>query len=344
MPDLSDIHVSRALDSLAIAIINAPGAYIHRRLCHVRKVTSQSGTYKRYGIDFGLRRSTPGSDARVTATLRAGNARAIELDYDLESGTYKTSEYSASDFVSDREVLESDSPLRAITDAAEALSATLLNDLEHILARLVLDASLYPVGGKAQLTTGGSGTSWKSYTSSASSPLTNIRNGRTYIRESIGHEANVLALNAQGADVLGDHPELAGILKYTDGNFLIRQTGTPEELRALRIIVSTAVSNQEDLGATATKKPIFVDSSGAAAAVLAYVPPGEAGARSQASFLGFDGVDPTTGRHGLSLRSYRDDDRKGWVINASVQWDLRWPNADGTGDNTGAYFIQDLCV
>jgi len=337
------------MDSMSIAFTNAADTYVLNKICARRPVTNDTDQYFIYSRDFGSDRGLPGSSARARASVRLPGTNAAEAIYSLSTASYTAREYARRDFVSDKEIRKADSVLAPMQDAAQMLLETIANETEDILARIVCDNALYNAACKVTLTTGGSGTSWGqgSYASANSSPLGNLRTGRAAIIRTLQRAPNTLVLSDGTAQALADHPELKDILKYTDGKMWIEGTGLPEEIRGLNIVVASAVANTAAAGAAYSGEFIFQEAGGTnkQVAILCYVPPGKViGARSMASFAWFDSTDQTTQKRGFSLRQWRDEDRKGFVVEASTTMDIRPIVVDGSSLITGAYLIRECTV
>lgn len=342
MPTASSVHISRALDDMSIAYENDARAYVWQHGCARRPVSQDSDQYFIYSRDYGSEKGQAGSTAKARASVRMPGTEAAEQDYNLSSGSYQCREYARRDFVSDREISKSDSPLAPVMDAGRELMHTLMNEMEDIFARLVLDPNQYAAACKTLLTTGGSGTSWASATSANSSPLKNLRDGRAAIIKTLQRPPNTLLLSDQSAQILADHSEVKDILKYEHGDAWLEGTGLPEELRGLNIVVGSAVANTAAAGAAYSGDFLFVEPTTANAnAVLCYVPPGHLiGPRSVTSFACFEAPDQTTGKRSLSLRQYRDEKRKGVIVEAAITLDFKPIVVDGSSLITGAYLIR----
>ncbi|MDW8206962.1 MAG: hypothetical protein RMJ43_03940, partial [Chloroherpetonaceae bacterium] len=204
------------------------------------------------------------------------------------------------------------------------------------------DPGAYAPACRTLLTTGATGTSWASFASANSSPLKNLRDGRAAIIRTLQRPPNTLLLSDAAAQTLADHPEVKDVLKFTHGRAWLQGSGLPEELRGLNILVGSAVANAAPPGAPYNGDFLFLEpGTGHACAVLCYVPPGNTiGPRAVTSFAWFDAPDATTRQHGISLRHYRDERRKGTIVEAAITLDFRPIVVDSAGLITGAYLIR----
>jgi len=345
MPDLNSVHINKALASLSLAFQNDLDSYVVGRACAERRVENSSDKYFLYGRDFASKKSPAGSTARALASVRLPGAEAAEVDYSLSSNPYVCAQYALRDLVTDEEIGQADPPLRPILDAATRLVAQLRNDQEAVFARIAADGANYPSTNKVTLTTGGTGTSWRSYTSANSDPLGNLRTAKETLQKTLQRPPNTLVLSADTARYLADHPAIKDIAKYTDPTWLTGN-GLPKVLRGLNVVLAEAVADTAAEGAAYSGDYLFLDrTNGRACALVCYVPPGRTiGPRGLASFVCFNKRDDTTGSFGISTRAYREEKRKGWIVEACVTFDIRFPVVDGSGLNTGAYLILDAVV
>lgn len=349
MPTATSVHISRALDTMSLAFQNAPGSYTWNRGSSNINVEDEAGSFFVYSRELGSGKGQIGATWPARRSLRLPGSEALEMDYTLSTEAYQCREYARRDFISDKEINKSDSPLMPLQDAAAELMNTLANEVEDLWARFVCDADNYNAANKVTLTTGGSGTSWGSgsYASASSSPLGNLRTGRAAIIKTLQRAPNTLILGDAVAQALADHPEVKDIVKYTNGQAWIEGTGLPEEIRGLNIIVASAVANTAAPGAAYSGDFIFKDPDGtnAQVAILCYVPPGQNhGKRQVSSFGRFLCPDQTTKKRGITLRQWRDEARKGVIIEAAITIDFRAIVQDSSDLISGAYLIREATV
>lgn len=348
MPDLSQYHIDKALQSLSILAQNTDDSYLWNRGSAQVPVLQSSGKYFVYGREVGARQSPAGSVARSVRSLRTLGSEAAEVDYTLSTQSYSTTEYALRDFVSDAEIRDSEAALAPLMDTATELRNSVMNDAEQLAARIMFDGGNYNAGNKLLLTTGASGTTWAN-SNANSDPLGNIRAARSAIKPILQREPNTLILTDGAAKALAEHAEIKGVLQYTDSRLLMSGQGIPNPLRGLNILIGGAVGNTAAEGAAYSGQFLVQDyTAGAAnvdAALVCYVPPGQkAGLRTVSSFLTLLAPDATTGQRGVTLRSWRDEKRKGWIVEAAITMDVRFPFQDGSGNNTGAYLIRGCSI
>lgn len=350
--DLSKVHINRALSDLSILLMSQDDTYLVPRICARRPVNMLSGSFFQYGREAAQKSDTAGqSNVKYLPTVTNPGAEAPVVDQSESTATFQCRRYALRDFVSDREIEIADEPLSPIKDASIMLRARILNDMEAIFGSYLADYDNYASTMRAQLTTGANGTSWNkaSAAGTASEPLTDIRSARMAVEKSIQLQANTLALSAVTKYHLNDHNDLVGILQYTDGTYLEGE-GIPSTLRGLQLITGKAVANTAKDGAAFSGDYLFGDLTEATAsnqpcAIACYVPPGRTiGPRGFASFIWFDAPDETTGQRGVSLRSYRDEGKRGWYVEAAATYDLQPGIVDGSSKITGAYIISRAAI
>lgn len=350
--DLSKVHINRALTSMSILMASDMDTYLLPRACARRSVNAMSGNFFQYGREAANRADTAGqSNVKFLPNVTAPGAESPVIDQSQTTGTYQCRRYSYRDFVSDRETEIADDPLNPILDAGKMLRYRLLNDMEGIFGNYLADYDNYASTMRAQLTTGVNGTSWNktSAAGTGSEPLTDIRTARIAVEKSIQREANTLLLSATTKYHLCDHNDLSGILQYTDENYL-EGDGLPSTLRSLRLVTGKAVGNTAKDGAAFAGDYLFGDLTEATTtnqpcAIACYVPPDkEIGPRGFASFIWFDAPDETTGQRGISLRTYRDEGKRGWYVEGAITMDMQPGIVDGSSKITGAYIISRAAI
>ena len=347
--DISSVHINRALASLSVELMTKSEQYLVPRICARRRVKNVSDSFFRYGRE-SAKVSPSGSNQRFLRSVTAPGSPAPIVERTVDDGTYFCHRYSLRELVTDAEIQRSDAPLEPLQDAARVLHARIMNDMEAVAGRIICDADNYPAAGKTTLTTGANGTSWAraSYAGTGSDPLEDIATARAYVEAAIQREANMLAMSRPTLYALSDHTDLSGILQYTDSTFLERGFALPPVFRGLLVASGSAVYDSAAEGAAFSGEYLFHDEGEGTnedVAIVCYKPPGgEIGVRGFSSFIWFDCADETTRQHGVSLRSYRDDSRRGWFVEAAATFDIQGGIVDSNNDFTGAYLIARTTV
>jgi hypothetical protein len=350
--DLSTVHANRALASMSVMLNNDQETYLLNRLCARRPVRNLSDIYFVHGRQAMDHAPAAGqSNVRFLPTVTGPGAPAPLSERTVEQKTYVAHRYSLKELVTDTEIQKSDDPLNPLMDAGKVLADRIRNDAEGVLAAIIGDAGNYPAANLVTLTTGANGTSWNkaSAAGTGSEPLTDIRTGRIALEKIIQRPANVLALSAVTKYHLSDHDDLKNVLQYTKDDYLEGE-GIPEQVRGLRMVTGKAVWNTAAEGAASAGDYIFVDNTEATAAerpfaIICYVPAERTiGVRGFSSFIYFDVADETTGQHGVNLRTWRDNDRRGYYVEAAITFDVRPGIVDSNSKITGAYFIAKAAI
>ena len=79
------------------------------------------------------------------------------------------------------------------------------------------------------------------------SPLTNIKNGRTQIIAGIARDANTLAMGYDTALALAETTEIKTLLQYTNPD-MVSGSGLPKTIRGLKTVVGMAQRNTANEG------------------------------------------------------------------------------------------------
>jgi hypothetical protein len=352
MPSLGQIHIDQALTNVSVMYRNM--AYVAGDVFPTVPVPKRSDKYFVYDKASFL--SGTGLDAQGRPrSLRAPGAEAAEVDYTLSTQAYFAEEYAKRGIVTDAEVAYSDAPLQPETDQTLQLTEQLLIDNEMVVANIAGNTSNYPTANKKQLVSG-AGTnpgdsSWNSYAQTNSNPFANIKAAKVQVISQIAKEPNAMFVGLDVARVLIDHPTIKDIVKYTDPETLT-PAGLPKVLRGLTIMEGGAQKNTAAEGQPFSGGYIWeaVNGSGTTynGMALIYHKAPAPGLRMVSFGYTFEGPDDTTGVRGLSVRRWREDKRKGQLVEVSFLRDWRFIAVDGStngwasaGLATGGYLIYD---
>lgn len=340
MPTLPQIQVDAFLTGISIAYMNTE--FVAEEVFPSLPVEARSDKYWVYDTDTFLRSSGVDANGKSNA-IRKDGAIANEIRHGLSSDSYYTENIAHRELVTDAIVRNAaatpgSSMIQPHVDATLQVSARLAMDREEMAAYKAGKTSLYPSANKVTLTTGGSGTSWASYTSTASVPLTDIRNGKVAVRRSLLREPNTALYTVDSAMVLADHPDILDLVKYTHKDAL-SSSGLPMVLRGLRTVEAAVQKITSQEGATNTTGNVWVDSSGYNLALIYYKSP-ELGARSVHYGRTFYAPNPTTGVKGIGIRPYRDEPRAGEWIEGEMTIDIKHIAVNGSSQSIGGYLIS----
>lgn len=335
MPPLSAVHIDRALTNISIAYMN--DTFVADLVAPPLPVDKESDKYFVYDREAFLRGS--GFDAKGNLkSLRRPRTEAVEDEYTLSSTPYFAEEYARRQLVTDREVAQADMPLQPQIDATNVVTERMKIDNESAVAKTACTTTNYPTSNKVLLTTGGSGTSWASYTSTNSLPLSNIRDGKIAVRKGILREPNRALFTVDAAQVLADHPDVKELVKYVHADALT-SSGLPRVLRGLQVIEGSAQQATNNEGAATVTGNIWADENGTAVCLIFYASP-DTGPRSVHFMRTFDVKDATTGVRGISIRRYRDEPKKGEWVEGAMTRDWKMVATDSNGKAIGGYLIS----
>lgn len=340
MPTLPMLQVDAFLTGISIAYMNS--TFVAEEVFPALPVQARSDKYWVYNRDAFLRSSGVDANGRSNS-LRKDGAVANVIEHSLSSDSYYTENYAHRELVTDAVVRNAaatpgSSMIQPRIDATLQVSQRLAMDREEMAAYRAGKTSLYPSANKVTLTTGGSGTSWASYTSANSKPLSNIRDGKIQVRKSILREPNTALYTVDSALTLADHPDIKDLVKYTHIDAL-SSSGLPKVLRGLRTVEAATQYITGNEGATIASGNIWVDSSGYNLALIYYKSP-EVGARSVHFGRTFYAPNPTTGVQGIAVRSYRDEPRAGEWVEGEMTIDLKHIAVDGSNLAIGGYLVS----
>lgn len=336
MPAVSQVHIDQALTQISVMYRNS--AYVADRVFPPVPVGKRSDKYFLYRKEDFLSAS-PATATGALASLRRPGTEAAEIDYSMSTATYFAEEYAYRGLVTDAEVSAADNPLQADTDQTIQLTERLMLDNEMAVASLACKRANYPAANKVALTTGASGTSWAQYASTNSNPFGDIKNGKLAVIRGIGREANTLLLSVDTARALADHPSVKDLTKYTHPEALTT-SGLPRVLRGLEIVEGAAQRNTAAEGGAYSGANVWQADDGTALALIFYRAPSPS-LRSVSLGYTFDAPDDASGVRGYAVRRWREEKRKGTLIECSFLRDWRLIAVDGSGLAIGGYLITN---
>jgi hypothetical protein len=225
-------------------------------------------------------------------------------------------------------------------DQTIQLTERLLLDNEIAVATLVGKRANYPSSNKVALTTGGTGTSWASYSSSNSVPFTDIKNGKLAVIKGIAREPNTFLLSVDAARTLADHPNVKDLVKYVHQDALTI-SGLPKVMRGLNVIEGAAQKNTAAEGAAYSGGNLWQADDGTAMALIFYRPETPS-LRMVSLGYTFAAPDDATGARGIAVRRWREEKRKGTMIEAAFLRDWKFIAVDGSGLALGGYLLTSV--
>ncbi len=332
----SQIHIDQALTNISIMYRNE--TYIADQVLPVLPVSKRSNKYFLFRKEDFLSGSAL-SASGVMASLRRPGAEAAELDYSVSTASYFAEEYAYRGIVTDAEAAIADSPLQPDIDQTVQLTERLMLDNEGQVAGMVGKRANYPSANKVALTGGATGTSWAQYASGNSQPFSDIKNAKLAVIKGIAREANTMVLSVDTARSLADHPLIKDLVKYVHEDALT-SSGLPKYVRGLNVIEGAGQKNTAAEGANYSGGNIWQADDGTAFAMVYYRNLNPS-IRSVSYGYTFEAPDDATGARGYSVRRWREDKRKGTMIETAFLRDWRLVAVDANGLSIGGYLITN---
>jgi hypothetical protein len=336
MPSVGQVHIDQALTNLSLMYRN--DAFVADRVFPRVPVFRRSDKYFQYNKeDFLSPSRTLGG---FPASLRRPGTEAAELDYSLSTALFFAEEYAYRGLVTDAEVAAAENALQPDTDQTIQLTERLMLDNESQAALLVGNRANYPATNKTALTGGGTGTSWAQYASDNSQPFQNIKDGKLAVIHSMAREANAMLLSVDAARTLADHPLVKELVKYVHEDALT-MSGLPRVMRGLEVIEGAAQRNSAAEEAAYSGANVWQADDGSALAVIFYRNASPS-LRSASFGYTFEAPDDASGARGYAVRRWREDRRKGSMIEVSFLRDWRFVSVDNAGLAIGGYLITNV--
>jgi hypothetical protein len=339
MPDISTVHIDQALTNVSLAYRNE--SFVAEKVAPVLPVNKRSNKYFVYNREAFLRSSGLDANSRPIS-IRRPTAEAIEVDYSLSTDSYYCEEIALSELVPYENEQAADAPLQPFIDATETLTDRILLDNEIAVATIAMNTGNYASGNKATLTTGGSGTSWASYTSTSSNPFGNLSTARNVVRQGIMRAPNRFLVNYQVGEVLSNHPAYIDRYKYTSTE-TATQTGLQPVIRGMMVVEGSAIKTTNVEGATTATGDVWVDSGGNAAA-LVYFASDSLGPKSMHFMRTFEAPDAYLNTRGIVTQRFELPTRKSAKVQVSTTRDWKGVALDGSSKFLGGYLFLSAIV
>lgn len=261
-PTPGDVHVNTPLTNISIAYLQDANNFVASRVFPNIPVAKQSDRY--YTYDRGefnrdeMKERAPGTES-------AGGSYSLD-----NTPTYFAKVYAFHKDIPDQVRSNADAVLNPDREATEYVTHKALIRREKIFAANYFTSGLWTtdIQGVASGPTGSQVLQWDLDTST---PIENIRTGKTTVLESTGFEPNTLVIGKAVYNQLVDHPDIVDRIKYgqTPGNPAIANIEALMKLFEVeRLFIMKAIENTAVEGATASHSFI-----GGKSALLAYVTP-----------------------------------------------------------------------
>jgi len=336
MPALGQIHIDQALTNISVMYRNQ--AYVADQVFPIVPAAKRSDKYFLFRKEDFLTPSGASGSAAL-ASLRRPGTEAAEIDYSVSTATYFAEEYAYRGLVTDAEAAAADNPMQPDMDQTLQLTERLMLDNEISVAAIACKRANYPASNKTALTGGGTGTSWAQYASANSSPFADIKNGKLAVIKGIAREANAILLGVDTARTLADHPAVKDLVKYVHQDALT-MSGLPKVLRGMDVIEGATQKNTAAEGAAYSGANVWQADDGSSMALIFYRNPNPS-LRSVAFGYTFEAPDDAVGVRGYAVRRWRDEKRKGTLIEVSFLRDWRLIAVDASGLALGGYLITN---
>ena len=339
MPDISTVHIDRALTNVSLAYRNAE--FVAAQVAVPLPVDKRSHKYFVYNQEAFLRSSGVDANGRPLS-IRRPTAEAIEVEYTLSTDSYYCEELALSELVPYENEQSADMPLQPFIDATETLTDRVMLDNEIAVATAAMKASNYASANKVTLTTGGTGTSWASYTSANSLPFSNFSNAKNAVRAGIMQVPNAMVVNYQAAEILSNHPNYTDRYKYVTSE-IATKSGLAPVVRGLEVIEGSAIKATNAEGATFASGDVWVDSGGNAAALVFFKSKSVA-PRSMHFMRTFEAPDAYLNARGYITQRLEVPSRKSARVTVSTTRDWKGVAVNGSGQFLGGYLILSAIV
>lgn len=334
MPPIGQVHIDTALTNVSVMYRNP--FYLADRVLPILPVVKRSDKYFIYKKEDFLPPALKDAQSRPLS-LRAPGAVAAEIDFSMSNTNYQCEEYAYRGIVTDAEAAYADSPLQPYVDQTIQITERLLIDNEVAVANLVGTRANYNSANKVALTTGGTGTSWAQYASTNSLPFNDIKNGKLAVIKGVLREANRMLINVSAARTLADHPNVKDLVKYTHPESLT-MSGLPKIVRGLEVLEASQQVNSAAEGASYSGGNLWVADDGSDMALIYYATDAP-GLRTVSFGFTFEAPDDTTGARGIAIRRWREDARKGEMVEGAFNRTWKLIAVDGSNLSIGGYLI-----
>jgi hypothetical protein len=260
-PTLSQVHVNTPLTNLSVAMIQSPSAFIADQVFPVIPVSKQTDIYYKY---------PRGYFNKSQMQKRSLSSESQGADYKAETDTYRAEIFALHKDIDDAIRANADSQFKLDSEAALFLTHQGLLAKEILWGSTFFTTSVWgtDITGVAAAPGAGQVLQWND---SASTPIENVRAGKTAVLQSTGFRPNTLVLGQAVYDALVDHPDLIDRVKYgqtSGGPAMVNRNVLAQLFEVDRVLVAEAIQNTANEAQTASHSFILGKK-----ALLCYVPP-----------------------------------------------------------------------
>jgi hypothetical protein len=257
MPEISgrNGHIDAALSDFAVMAFDASDdQFVVDRFFPVIDVPKQSDKY--WTLESRAFQTDVGDGAR-----RAPRTKAKKVTYAVNSNSFYCDNYALSHDFGIEEFANLDAALRG-EQRTRLVVHLLKRAQEQRVANIVTSVSNI---GSGVLLAGAA--KWSDYT--ASDPIADITSGAAFIRATTGMIPNKMLIDWDTYQLLGRHPVLLDMYKYTSGG-TVGDSDIAKAFKVDEIVVAKAIKENQPEGATTSSLSNLWGNN----ALLAYVPPG----------------------------------------------------------------------
>lgn len=236
-PLQGDVHVNTPLTQISIAFFQDANDFVADKVFPNIPVTKQGDRYYTYDRGYFNRDEM---EERADGTETAGGKYTVD-----STPTYYAPVYGFHHDIPDQRRANSDSVLEPDREATELVTHKGLIKREKLWAGKYFTNGVWTtnIAGVASNPTGAQALQWND---ANSTPIEDIRAGRTAVKEMTGFRPNTLVLGSKVFDKLCDHPDIIDRVKYgqTPGSPANIETSDLARLfKVPRVFVMDAVEN-----------------------------------------------------------------------------------------------------
>lgn len=206
-PTSFGVHVDQPLTTMSVAYIQQASSFVASKVFPIIPSDKASNLYYTY---------TKNDWFRDEAKARAGTSESVGSGYGLSTTQYQTIPYAIHKDVDDYVLMNSDTVLNPLSDAAQFVTQRLLIRQEVQFAADFMTTGKWGTDMTGTSSTTPSGTQvtyWSDYTNSQ--PIQDVKTGRLAIQSVTGLKPNKMVVGRNVFESLRDHPDVREYFKYT---------------------------------------------------------------------------------------------------------------------------------
>jgi hypothetical protein len=239
-PTYGNIHVDGPLTNISVAYIQQSSAFVADKVFPIVPVKKQSDRYFVYLKEDWFR------DEAVERVMGAESAGGgYEID---NTPTYFCKIYAYHKDVTAADRANSDEPLQPDEDAAQFVTQKFLLKREVDWATRFFATGIWNTEYTGAAAT--AGTNLKYWSTSGSTPITDVATAQLAIQSVTGYKPNVMVLGPHVYKDLRNHADILERIKYTQGPAIPTPTLLAQLFDVDKVVVAGAVKNSAAKGAT----------------------------------------------------------------------------------------------